>query len=152
MVMSISYSSLNYVICACSCLAWTLLSCWILLHARFLVPFSHNTYTLLLLYAGWISGRNHKHSSWYYYYLEMLLWCINRCLVQIQRLFFHNLWLLILLKFYTALGGVNIKELLDDASEEIGGKQLLDFSDRMGDRIQVFLEWFHIASLSQAQW
>ncbi|XP_057754534.1 uncharacterized protein LOC130973865 [Arachis stenosperma] len=39
-----------------------------------------------------------------------------------------------------ALGGVNIKELLDDATEEIGGKKLLDFNDRMGDRIQVFLE------------
>ncbi|KAJ1443284.1 Pyruvate/Phosphoenolpyruvate kinase-like domain superfamily [Sesbania bispinosa] len=39
-----------------------------------------------------------------------------------------------------ALGGVNIKELLDDAAEEIGGKLLLDFNDRMGDRIQVFLE------------
>lgn len=40
----------------------------------------------------------------------------------------------------TALGGVNIKALLDDAAEEVGGKLLLDFSDRMGDRIQVFLE------------
>lgn len=39
-----------------------------------------------------------------------------------------------------ALGGVNIKALLDDAAEEVGGKLLLDFSDRMGDRIQVFLE------------
>ncbi|XP_020219109.1 uncharacterized protein LOC109802239 isoform X2 [Cajanus cajan] len=39
-----------------------------------------------------------------------------------------------------ALGGVNIKELLDDATEEVGGKLLLDFQDRMGDRIQVFLE------------
>ncbi|XVF65502.1 hypothetical protein PTKIN_Ptkin09bG0254700 [Pterospermum kingtungense] len=39
-----------------------------------------------------------------------------------------------------ALGGVNIKELLDDAAEEVGGKLLLDFSDTMGDRIQVFLE------------
>ncbi|XP_045796402.1 2,3-dimethylmalate lyase isoform X1 [Trifolium pratense] len=38
-----------------------------------------------------------------------------------------------------ALGGVNLKKLLDDATEEIGGK-LLDFNDRMGDRIQVFLE------------
>ncbi|KAK7304292.1 hypothetical protein VNO77_45160 [Canavalia gladiata] len=39
-----------------------------------------------------------------------------------------------------ALGGINIKELLDDAAEEVGGKLLLDFNDRMGDRIQVFLE------------
>ncbi|RZC00469.1 uncharacterized protein LOC114423815 isoform X2 [Glycine soja] len=39
-----------------------------------------------------------------------------------------------------ALGGINIKELLDDATEEVGGKLLLDFQDRMGDRIQVFLE------------
>nr|ACJ85717.1 unknown [Medicago truncatula]AFK36524.1 unknown [Medicago truncatula] len=38
-----------------------------------------------------------------------------------------------------ALGGVNLKKLLDDATDEIGGK-LLDFNDRMGDRIQVFLE------------
>lgn len=38
----------------------------------------------------------------------------------------------------TALGGINIKALLDDA--EGGGKVLLDFKDRMGDRIQVFLE------------
>ncbi|XP_042986178.1 uncharacterized protein LOC122314701 isoform X2 [Carya illinoinensis] len=39
-----------------------------------------------------------------------------------------------------ALGGVNIKKLLDDAADEVGGKQLLDFIDTMGDRIQVFLE------------
>ncbi|XP_028759775.1 uncharacterized protein LOC114718580 isoform X2 [Neltuma alba] len=39
-----------------------------------------------------------------------------------------------------ALGGVNLKELLDDAAGEVGGKQLLDFNDTMGDRIQVFLE------------
>ncbi|KAF9688303.1 hypothetical protein SADUNF_Sadunf02G0183500 [Salix dunnii] len=39
-----------------------------------------------------------------------------------------------------ALGGVNIKELLDDAAEELGGKLLLDFNDTVGDRIQVFLE------------
>ncbi|KRH01803.1 hypothetical protein GLYMA_18G299600v4 [Glycine max] len=39
-----------------------------------------------------------------------------------------------------ALGGLNIKELLDDVTEEVGGKLLLDFQDRMGDRIQVFLE------------
>ncbi|XP_075660530.1 uncharacterized protein LOC142630419 isoform X2 [Castanea sativa] len=39
-----------------------------------------------------------------------------------------------------ALGGVNIKELLDDAADEVGGKLLVDFSDTMGDRIQVFLE------------
>ena len=41
---------------------------------------------------------------------------------------------------FTALGGVNIKELLDDAAYEVGGKVLLDFNDTMGDRIQVFLE------------
>ena len=41
---------------------------------------------------------------------------------------------------FAALGGVNIKELLDDAADEVGGKLLLDFSDTMGDRIQVFLE------------
>ncbi|GKV27280.1 hypothetical protein SLEP1_g36467 [Rubroshorea leprosula] len=41
--------------------------------------------------------------------------------------------------FFTALGGVNLKELLEDATDE-GGKQLLDFNDTMGDRIQVFLE------------
>lgn len=40
----------------------------------------------------------------------------------------------------TALGGVNLKAILDDASEEAGGKQLLDFNDTVGDRIQVFLE------------
>ncbi|XP_030463561.1 uncharacterized protein LOC115683233 [Syzygium oleosum] len=39
-----------------------------------------------------------------------------------------------------AVAGVNIKELLDDASAEVGGKLLLDFKDTMGDRIQVFLE------------
>ncbi|CAM8989209.1 unnamed protein product [Rhodiola kirilowii] len=39
-----------------------------------------------------------------------------------------------------ALGGVNIKELLNNATEEMGGKLLLDFKDRMGDRIMVFLE------------
>ncbi|XP_061969794.1 uncharacterized protein LOC133692700 [Populus nigra] len=39
-----------------------------------------------------------------------------------------------------ALGGVNIKGLLDDAAEEVGGKLLLDFNDTVGDRIQVFLE------------
>ncbi|KAK4266532.1 hypothetical protein QN277_027433 [Acacia crassicarpa] len=39
-----------------------------------------------------------------------------------------------------ALGGVNLKELLNDAAEEVGGKQLLDFNDTIGDRIQVFLE------------
>lgn len=40
----------------------------------------------------------------------------------------------------TALVGINMKELLDDAALEQGGKQLLDFNDSMGDRIQVFLE------------
>lgn len=39
-----------------------------------------------------------------------------------------------------ALVGVNIKGLLDDAAEEVGGKLLLDFNDTVGDRIQVFLE------------
>ncbi|KAI8537676.1 hypothetical protein RHMOL_Rhmol09G0042600 [Rhododendron molle] len=39
-----------------------------------------------------------------------------------------------------ALVGVNIKALLDDAALEVGGKQLLDFNDTGGDRIQVFLE------------
>ncbi|PSS35895.1 2,3-dimethylmalate lyase [Actinidia chinensis var. chinensis] len=39
-----------------------------------------------------------------------------------------------------ALGGVNLKALLDDASFEVGGKMLLDFNDAAGDRIQVFLE------------
>ncbi|CAN1253290.1 2,3-dimethylmalate lyase [Linum perenne] len=39
-----------------------------------------------------------------------------------------------------ALGGVNIKELLNEASGEAGGKLLLDFNDTVGDRIQVFLE------------
>ncbi|XP_065868723.1 uncharacterized protein [Euphorbia lathyris] len=39
-----------------------------------------------------------------------------------------------------ALGGVNIKELLNDAAGEAGGKLLLDFKDTVGDRIQVFLE------------
>ncbi|KAM7260390.1 hypothetical protein ACFE04_016131 [Oxalis oulophora] len=39
-----------------------------------------------------------------------------------------------------ALGGVNIKGLLDDAAEEVGGKLLLDFNDSRGDRIQLFLE------------
>ncbi|KAG5530946.1 hypothetical protein RHGRI_025777 [Rhododendron griersonianum] len=39
-----------------------------------------------------------------------------------------------------ALVGVNIKALMDDAALEVGGKQLLDFNDTGGDRIQVFLE------------
>ncbi|PQQ10395.1 2 3-dimethylmalate lyase isoform X2 [Prunus yedoensis var. nudiflora] len=39
-----------------------------------------------------------------------------------------------------ALGGVNIKELLNEAADEMGGKVLLDFNDTIGDRIQVFLE------------
>ncbi|GAB4834162.1 hypothetical protein Ancab_032426 [Ancistrocladus abbreviatus] len=38
-----------------------------------------------------------------------------------------------------ALGGINIKELLDNTAAEAGG-QLLDFQDTLGDRIQVFLE------------
>ena len=41
---------------------------------------------------------------------------------------------------YTALGGMNLKQLLDDAAYEPGGKLLLDFNDTVGDRIQVFLE------------
>ncbi|XP_039055642.1 2,3-dimethylmalate lyase isoform X4 [Hibiscus syriacus] len=43
-------------------------------------------------------------------------------------------------KIVPALGGINIRALLDDAAEEAGGKLLLDFNDTMGDRIQVFLE------------
>ncbi|KAF3457401.1 hypothetical protein FNV43_RR02058 [Rhamnella rubrinervis] len=39
-----------------------------------------------------------------------------------------------------ALGGVNIKALLDDAADEVGGKLLWEFNDSMGDRIQIFLE------------
>lgn len=39
-----------------------------------------------------------------------------------------------------ALGGVNLKALLDDAAHEPGGKLLLDFNDTIGDRIQVFLD------------
>ncbi|MED6143092.1 hypothetical protein PIB30_003370 [Stylosanthes scabra] len=39
-----------------------------------------------------------------------------------------------------ALAGINIKELMDNEVEEIGGKKLLDFSDSMDERIQVFLE------------
>lgn len=39
-----------------------------------------------------------------------------------------------------ALGGVNLKQLMDDAADEVGGKILLDFKDTAGDRIQVFLE------------
>ncbi|XP_010525775.1 PREDICTED: uncharacterized protein LOC104803535 [Tarenaya hassleriana] len=38
-----------------------------------------------------------------------------------------------------ALGGVNLKQMLDDAADEPGGKILVDFNDSMGDRIQVFL-------------
>ncbi|XP_010515447.1 PREDICTED: uncharacterized protein LOC104791295 isoform X2 [Camelina sativa] len=39
-----------------------------------------------------------------------------------------------------ALGGVNLKQLMDNAVDEVGGKLLLDFKDSAGDRIQVFLE------------
>lgn len=39
-----------------------------------------------------------------------------------------------------ALGGVNLKQLMDDAADEVGGKLLLDFKDTAGDKIQVFLE------------
>ena len=47
---------------------------------------------------------------------------------------------------YTGLGGVNLKAMLDDAAQEVDdnlerGKRLIDINDRMGDRIQVFLEW-----------
>ncbi|KAE9615619.1 hypothetical protein Lal_00017588 [Lupinus albus] len=38
-----------------------------------------------------------------------------------------------------ALGGVNIKDLLANATGDVDGKLLLDINDRMGDRIQVFL-------------
>ncbi|KAJ8642652.1 hypothetical protein MRB53_004400 [Persea americana] len=43
------------------------------------------------------------------------------------------------------LGGVNLKAMLDDAAQEVDdnlerGKRLIDINDRMGDRIQVFLE------------
>ncbi|KAG2296052.1 hypothetical protein Bca4012_002527 [Brassica carinata] len=41
---------------------------------------------------------------------------------------------------FVALGGVNLKQLMDDAADEVGGKLLLDFKDTAGDRIQVFLE------------
>ncbi|XP_057960081.1 uncharacterized protein LOC131152287 isoform X2 [Malania oleifera] len=44
------------------------------------------------------------------------------------------------LYYYLALGGVNLKALLDDAADETGGKVLLDFNDQTGDRIQIFLE------------
>ncbi|XP_009785440.2 uncharacterized protein [Nicotiana sylvestris] len=46
-----------------------------------------------------------------------------------------------------ALVGVNIKALLDDATLEEGGKQLLDFQDTMGDRIQIGEVMLMIASL-----
>ncbi|XP_057960084.1 uncharacterized protein LOC131152288 isoform X2 [Malania oleifera] len=39
-----------------------------------------------------------------------------------------------------ALGGVNLKALLDDAAEETRGKVLLDLNDQKGDRIQIILE------------
>ncbi|XP_019430836.1 PREDICTED: uncharacterized protein LOC109338143 [Lupinus angustifolius] len=38
-----------------------------------------------------------------------------------------------------ALGGVNIKDLLENATGDVEGKLLLDINDTMGDRIQVFL-------------
>lgn len=62
-----------------------------------------------------------------------------------SRVFFPDPSLKIITKkccYYviTALGGVNLKELLNDAAEEVGGKLLLDFNDTVGDRIQVFLE------------
>ncbi|KAJ8642588.1 hypothetical protein MRB53_004336 [Persea americana] len=46
---------------------------------------------------------------------------------------------------YTGLGGVNLKAMLDDAAQEVDdnlerGKRLIDINDRLGDRIQVFLE------------
>ncbi|GMN22137.1 hypothetical protein TIFTF001_048968 [Ficus carica] len=39
-----------------------------------------------------------------------------------------------------ALGGVNMKALVDEAGDEVGVKLLVDFTDILGDRIQVFLE------------
>ncbi|CAH2058243.1 unnamed protein product [Thlaspi arvense] len=39
-----------------------------------------------------------------------------------------------------ALGGVDLKQLMEDAADEVGGILLLDFEDTNGDRIQVFLE------------
>lgn len=39
-----------------------------------------------------------------------------------------------------ALRGKNLKALLDDAADEVGGKLLYDFNDTIGDRIQVFIE------------
>ncbi|PON95572.1 Pyruvate/Phosphoenolpyruvate kinase-like domain containing protein [Trema orientale] len=39
-----------------------------------------------------------------------------------------------------ALGGLDIKELLDGANNQVGGTLLLDVKDALGDRIQIFLE------------
>ncbi|KAL5542922.1 hypothetical protein UlMin_010632 [Ulmus minor] len=39
-----------------------------------------------------------------------------------------------------ALGGVNIKALVEEAADAVGEKLLIDFFDVTGDRIQVFLE------------
>lgn len=54
--------------------------------------------------------------------------------------FGNEFWCFLVFCWLTALVGINIKELLDDAALEEGGKQLLDFNDTRGDRIQVFLE------------
>lgn len=65
-------------------------------------------------------------------------------LFQVNRLLFVVLLvqfqLLTGLRLFVALGGVNLKQLMDDAADEVGGKLLLDFKDTAGDRIQVFLE------------
>lgn len=55
---------------------------------------------------------------------------------------------------FTGLGGVNIMQMLEDASIEGGpesGKILLDFNDAMGDRIQVFVEWWRMNLLIEQQ-
>lgn len=54
--------------------------------------------------------------------------------------FFYHMSRVFLNSLSTALGGVNIKALLDDATLKEGGTVLLDFNDSMGDRIQVILE------------
>ena len=41
--------------------------------------------------------------------------------------------------YRTALVGVNLKEVLDKSGDGMQGT-VLDFKDRLGDRIQVFLE------------
>lgn len=39
-----------------------------------------------------------------------------------------------------ALRGVNLKQLMGEAANEVGGKLLLDFNDTGSERIQVLLE------------